>query len=121
MANLGAHSVTQQDPILYPIPEEWQTVLGAIALAKGKSLAGVLDEAIALYVLQQYPSRPSLSAGLTYEAIESEPDEILMSFLDTSPQSSAGVPMAMQNPPTLGLEDMEEDEPDEILPGFAED
>lgn len=113
--------MTQQDPNLYSIPEAWQTVLGAIALTKGKTLAEVLDEAIALYVLQQYPSRPSLSAGLTYEAIENEPDEILMSFLDTPPQASTGIPIATQNPPGLGLEDMEEDEPDEILPGFAED
>lgn len=95
---------------MYQVPSEWQASLQAIAQASGQSVESVIDQAIALYLSRQTVAPPSMSAGLTYEDIESEPDEVLWDFLDSprpSPQES------VQSDP----EDIE-DEPDEILPGF---
>lgn len=100
--------------LLELISPVWAEALMAIAQRKGASLSGVLDEAIALYIRQQTLSQPSLSAGLSYEDLENEPDEILWEFLD-KPQSSAA--QTAQIPPG---NDPEDDEPDEVLPGFLD-
>jgi predicted transcriptional regulator len=99
-----------EDSMMYQVPSEWQASLQAIAQASGQSVENVIDQAIALYLSRQTVAPPSMSAGLTYEDIESEPDEVLWDFLD------APKPMP-QGGASADLDDIE-DEPDEILPGF---
>lgn len=110
----------------YEIPLHLQGPLQAIAQTTGLSLEAVIEEAIALYLHRHTPLPPSMSAGLNYEDIENEPDEILADFLDvgssrvlpTIPSSTDPSFSVTKRPPTYESED--DDEPYEILPGFLE-
>lgn len=102
--------MAEQDSIMYRVPTEWQEPLQAIAQTSGQSVEAVIDRAIALFLSRENIASPSMSAGLTYEDIESEPDEILWDFMNAPPQTP-------YIPPSPDPDDTE-DEPDEILPGF---
>ncbi|MGG6296856.1 hypothetical protein ACQ4M4_20875 [Leptolyngbya sp. AN02str] len=92
----------------------WQAQLEAIAQSTGRSIDELMQEAVGFYISRYLVTAPSMSAssGTTYEELESEPDEILWDFL---PETAAPSPS-----PARGGWDMDDDEPDEILPGFAD-
>ncbi len=96
------------------IPVDWYAQLEAIAQSTHQTTDDVVKEAIALYLSRHAVAAPSMSAsaGVTYADLESEPDEVLLDFLEPSqaPTLSASDPY----PDSFG----DEDEPDEILPGF---
>jgi len=96
--------------MMYRVPTKWQEPLQAIAQTSGQPVEAVIDRAIALFLSRENVAAPSMSAGLTYEDIESEPDEILWDFADAPRQTS-------YSPPSTDPDDID-DEPDEILPGF---
>ncbi|MBE9098585.1 hypothetical protein [Vacuolonema iberomarrocanum] len=98
-----------QEPMVYQVPSEWQAPLQAIAQSTGQSVEGVIERAIALYLSREAIAAPSMASGLSYEEIENEPDEVLLDFLDAPPPN----PHA-----PVSTDSDEEDEPDEILPGF---
>jgi hypothetical protein len=92
----------------------WQAQLEAIAQSTGRAVDELMHEAIGFYISRYLVTAPSMSAssGTTYEELESEPDEILWDFL---PEGAAPPPSSTP----VGW-DIDDDEPDEILPGFAE-
>jgi len=104
----------------YDIPPQWEQPLRTIAQATGQSVEALMEEAIALYINRHTPPEPSMSAGLSYEDIENEPDEVLWDFIESRPLAPpAPTPnLTAKSPPVDELED--EDEPYEILPGFLE-
>ncbi|MBD1911241.1 MULTISPECIES: hypothetical protein [unclassified Leptolyngbya] len=110
----------------YEIPVHLLGPLQAIAQNTGLSLEDVMEKAIAFYLNRFSSLPPSMSAGLSYEDLESEPDEILSDFLDvgssrvlpTIPSSTDPDFSVTKRPPTYESED--DDEPYEILPGFLE-
>ncbi|MEO1145054.1 MAG: hypothetical protein AAFY26_05590 [Cyanobacteria bacterium J06638_22] len=99
-----------EDSMMYQVPSEWHEPLQAIAQSSGQSVESVIERAIALYLNRAVVAAPSMAAGMSYEDVENEPDEVLWDFVDAPPPNP--------HAPASGDFDEIDDEPDEILPGF---
>lgn len=106
----------QQVKVECTIPVEWATQLRAIALSMNVPTTQVLVEAIALYISRHVHVAPTMAAGLSYEDLENEPDEVLWDFLPEEERAT----LAESTSSSRIFNDDLGDDLDEILTDFLE-
>jgi hypothetical protein len=98
------------------IPVEWLSQLQAIALTTKVAPTQLVVDAIGLYLSRRVYVAPTMAAGLSYEELENEPDEILWDFLPSDGRSDAPETYSSNRV----YQDDLGDDMDEILTDFLE-